>query len=92
MTYRPGSELNCDLWLGCLWSMHKPGADQYLNQKALHVKSFSNGLLCEAHDKWIVWAGRRGGGKKKISKKPQNEKIGLKGVKIKDAEVLCNFF
>lgn len=33
-----------------------------------------------------------GGGKKKISEKPQNEKIGLKGVKIKDAEVLCNFF
>lgn len=33
-----------------------------------------------------------GEGKKKISKKPQNEEIGLKGVKIKDAEVLCNFF
>lgn len=32
-----------------------------------------------------------GEGKKKISKKPQNEKIGLKGVNIKDAEVLCNF-
>lgn len=33
-----------------------------------------------------------GEGKKKISEKPQNEKIGLKGVKIKDAKVLSNFF
>lgn len=38
--------------------------------------------------------GRPAGGreKKRLVRNPKMKKIALKGVKIKDAEVLCNFF